>query len=127
MSSNQLLDNKKSVPIEFNRVAKNYDFATLLSQGYQKDLYLSASRMQLGGNEYIADLCCGTGKSTEACMANLTTGKLLAIDNSKEMLEMAKTKFGSQNVTFSLEDVMELKYPDETFDAIFMAYGIVFN
>ena len=47
MSSNQLLDNKKSVPSEFNRVAKNYDFATLLSQGYQKDLHLSASRMNI--------------------------------------------------------------------------------
>ncbi len=100
MRSNQLLDNKKSVPREFNRVAKNYDFATFLSQGYQKDLHLSARRMQLSGNEYIADLCCGTGKSTEACMANLTTGKLLAIDNSKEMLEVAKTKFSNQNVTF---------------------------
>lgn len=124
MGSNQLLYDKKSVPIEFNRVAKNYDFATFLSQGYQKDLHLSASRMQLSGNEYIADLCCGTGKSTEACLNNLTTGKLLAIDNSKEMLEMAKTKFSSRNVSFSLEDVMELNYPDETFDAIFMAYGI---
>ena len=124
MDSNQLLHNKKSVPLEFNSVARKYDFATFLSQGYQKDLHLSANRMQLRGNEYIADLCCGTGKSTEACAANITSGKILAIDNSKEMLEVAKTKFSGNNVSFSLEDVMELNYPDETFDAIFMAYGI---
>ena len=46
-------------------------------------------------------------------MANLTTGKLLAIDNSKEMLEVAKTKFSNQKCWISLEDVMELNFPDE--------------
>lgn len=112
------------MPSEFNTVAHKYDFATFLSQGYQKDLNLSASRMKLRGNEYLADLCCGTGKSTEACITNITTGKILAVDNSKEMLEVARTKFKGKNITFSLEDVMELNYPDETFDAIFMAYGI---
>ena len=124
MKNLNLLDNKKSVPSEFNEVAKNYDLATFLSQGYQKDLELSTYRMNLDGNEYIADLCCGTGKSTQACMNYITTGKILAIDNSEEMLEIAKSKFAYKNVTLSQEDVMELKYPDNTFDAIFMAYGI---
>ncbi|MCB0729813.1 MAG: class I SAM-dependent methyltransferase [Ignavibacteriae bacterium] len=124
MANAELIENKKSVPFEFNNVAKNYDLATFLSQGYQKDLQLSASRMNLNGNEYIADLCCGTGKSTEACLNVLPNGKILGIDNSKEMLEVANKKFQNKNVTFSQADVMELDYPDETFDAIFMAYGI---
>jgi ubiquinone/menaquinone biosynthesis methyltransferase len=80
--------------------------------------------MNLKGSEYIADLCCGTGKSTLACISFLPNGKVLAIDNSKEMLEVANTKLSKENVTFELEDVMELKYEDNTFDAIFMAYGI---
>jgi len=83
--------------------------------------------MQLNGNEYVADLCCGTGKSTEACIANITTGKILAIDNSKEMLEVAKTKFNGVNVSFSLEDVMELNYPDETFDSIYPEISSISN
>ena len=124
MDSSKLLNNKKSVPNEFNEVAKKYDLATFLSQGYQKDLQLSASRMNLTGNEYLADLCCGTGKSTLACASYLNAGKILAIDNSEGMLEIAKTKFDNNNVTFSLQDVMELNYPENTFDAIFMAYGI---
>ena len=124
MNDTNLLGNKKSVPYEFNNVAKKYDLATFLSQGYQKDLFLSVERMKLRGNEYVADLCCGTGKSTLACINFLHKGKVLAIDNSKEMLEVAKSKFKSDNVTFSLEDVMELKYEDNSFDAIFMAYGI---
>ena len=124
MDSSSLLKNKKSVPNEFDNVAKNYDFATFLSQGYQKDLQLSVDRMELTGNEYIVDLCCGTGKSTLACKNKIINGKILGIDNSKEMLEVAKTKFSSDNITFQQMDVMELDYPDNTFDAIFMAYGI---
>jgi len=124
LKNKKLIENKKSVPLEFNEVAKNYDLATFLSQGYQKDLELSTYRMNLTGDEYLADLCCGTGKSTKACMNYLDKGKILAIDNSKEMLEIAKTKFANNNISFSQEDVMELKYPENTFDAIFMAYGI---
>jgi ubiquinone/menaquinone biosynthesis methyltransferase len=124
LNSENLIKDKKSVPYEFDKVAGKYDAATLLSQGYQSDLDLSASRMQLSGDEYVADLCCGTGKSTQACLSNLKYGKILAIDNSKEMLEVARTKFINDNITFVQEDVMELAYPDDSFDAIFMAYGI---
>lgn len=124
MKSSKLLENKKSVPSEFDEVAHKYDFATFLSQGYQSDLDLSAKRMNLNGSEYIADLCCGTGKSTEACSKQLTSGKIIGIDNSKEMLEVANSKFHNLKIGFVLEDVMELNFPDNTFDAIFMAYGI---
>ena len=124
MDALKLLNNKKSVPFEFDGVAKNYDLATFLSQGYQQDLQLSVNRMNLKGNEYVADLCCGTGKSTKACLNKITTGKVVAIDNSKEMLQVAKKKLNYNNVTLTKADVMELDYPDESFDAIFMAYGI---
>jgi len=124
LESNLLLNNKKSVPLEFNKVALKYDVATLLSQGYQKDLDLSAKRMKLKGGESIIDLCCGTGKSTEACITQLPKGNILAIDNSEEMLSVAKQKFTTNNIKFELADAMELDYPDESFDAIFMAYGI---
>lgn len=124
MSNVELITNKKEVPYEFNNVAARYDLATFLSQGYQKDLNLSVKRMNLKGNELLADLCCGTGKSTLACLSFLSDGKVLAIDNSKEMLQIAKSKIKNDNVSFSQQDVMELNFEDNYFDAIFMAYGI---
>jgi len=124
LDSTQLIKNKKSVPLEFDIVARKYDVATLLSQGYQKDLQLSVDRMNLKGTEYLADLCCGTGKSTQACINKISSGNILGIDNSKEMLDVANKKFPNINVIFTQEDVMELDYPENTFDAIFMAYGI---
>jgi ubiquinone/menaquinone biosynthesis methyltransferase len=122
-----LIQNKKVVPSEFNRIAKRYDLATSLSQGYQKDLQTSVDRMNLKGNEYLADLCCGTGKSTIACLNNLPKGKVIGIDNSEGMLETAREKlipkFGNK-VTFTQQDVMNLDLADNSLDAIFMAYGI---
>jgi ubiquinone/menaquinone biosynthesis methyltransferase len=123
-----LIQNKKEVPSEFNRIAKRYDLATSLSQGYQKDLQTSVDRMNLKGNEYLADLCCGTGKSTIACLNNLPSGKVIGIDNSEGMLEAAReklsSKFEKDKVNFVQQDVMNLDLTDKGLDAIFMAYGI---
>lgn len=123
-NSTELILNKKEVPSAFNKVADKYDLATFLSQGYQKDLELSVKRMNLSGEELLADLCCGTGKSTLACKKSLHKGKILAVDNSSEMINIAKKKFPNDDIIFEVSDVMELDYPDNTFDAIFMAYGI---
>jgi ubiquinone/menaquinone biosynthesis methyltransferase len=123
-----LIQNKGEVPSEFNRIAKRYDLATFLSQGYQKDLQTSVDRMNLKGDEHLADLCCGTGKSTIACLNNLPNGKVIGIDNSEGMLKAAREKlipkFGEDKVTFIQQDVMNLDLNDNSLDAIFIAYGI---
>ena len=93
INAHSLYKNKSKVPLQFNLVAKKYDLATFLSQGYQKDLQRSADRLNLNGNEFVLDLCCGTGKSTICCLNNLTSGKVIGIDNSEEMLRVAKEKF----------------------------------
>ena len=84
--------------------------------------------MKLKGNEYLADLCCGTGKSTIACLNNLHSGKVIAIDNSEGMLNVAREKiysvFDKEKVRFVQMDVMDLDLNANTLDAIFMAYGI---
>ena len=127
-TSDSLIQNKKEVPSEFNRIAKRYDLATSLSQGYQKDLQTSVYRMNLKGDECLADLCCGTGKSTVACLNILPKGKVIGIDNSEGMLEAAREKlipkFGKEKVTFVQQDVMNLDLADNSLDAIFRAYGI---
>ena len=123
-----LIQNKREVPSEFNTIAKRYDLATFLSQGYQKDLQTSVDRMNLRGDEYLADLCCGTGKSTLACLNNLPNGKVIGIDNSEGMLEAASEKlipkYGQEKISFVQQDVMNLDLADNSLDAIFIAYGI---
>lgn len=128
MSSIQLLQNKTYVPKEFNRVARSYDFATKMSQGYQDDLNTSAQRLKLKGNEKVLDLCCGTGKSTLACWGQLSSGNIVGVDNSEGMLAEAQAKFADEVKTgkmkFVLKDAMNLTFDDNTFDVVFMAYGL---
>lgn len=126
--TNSLMQNKTQVPLEFNRIAQRYDLATFLSQGYQQDLQTSVDRMGLKGNELLADLCCGTGKSTIACLNNLPNGTVIGIDNSAGMLQAARKKLAlyckKSKVRFLQQDVMNLTMDDVSPDAIFMAYGI---
>jgi len=127
-TAENLLQNKSDVPYTFNKIARRYDLATFFSQGYSKDLQRSVNLMQLKGDEYLLDLCCGTGKSTTCCLRSLPTGKVLAIDNSSEMLRVAEAnlshKFPENKCRFLEMDVMNLSMADNSVDAIFMAYGI---
>jgi ubiquinone/menaquinone biosynthesis methyltransferase len=127
-TSAQLLNRKAEVPGEFDRIARHYDLATGLSQGYGADLHRSAAFLQLQGGETVADLCCGTGKSTEAVQYHLNSGRIIAIDNSAGMLQQARKNLsgnpGTITVDFRKEDVMNLSLDDNSCDAVFMAYGI---
>lgn len=127
-SAGILFENKKMVPEEFNKVAGKYDFATAMSQGYQEDLNRSGNLFQLKGDELIIDLCCGTGKSTLSFLPKITTGKVICIDNSEGMLEVASEKFAKEiaagKVEISLQDAMDLNITPNSVDAIFMAYGL---
>ena len=128
MSAVQLIDNKVLVPKEFNNVSASYDFATRMSQGYQDDLDESARRIALRGDEKLLDLCCGTGKSTLACLKQLPNGTIVGVDNSEGMLHEAGVKFSQEirdgKLSFTLKDAMHLDFPDQSFDAVFIAYGL---
>ncbi|MGB5893781.1 MAG: class I SAM-dependent methyltransferase [Ignavibacteriaceae bacterium] len=123
-----LFKDKSKVPAEFNKVAKKYDTATFLSQGYKKDLQRSVDRLELSGDEFVLDLCCGTGQSTICVLNSLNAGKVIGIDNSEEMLNIAKQKYSGSykknRLEFIKQDVMNINYEDESVDAIIMAYGI---
>lgn len=127
-TTSTLIANKKQVPKEFNRVSKSYDKATGLSQGYQSDLNRSASMLELKGDELVLDLCCGTGKSTAGVFKYMKTGKVIGVDNSEGMLEEANKKYAKEikdgKAEFILKDAMELDFEENSFDAIFVAYGL---
>ena len=55
-NARQLLEDKGSVPLTFDKIARRYDLATLLNQGYSKDLKRSVTLMDLQGDELMLDL-----------------------------------------------------------------------
>ncbi|MFO7586951.1 MAG: class I SAM-dependent methyltransferase [Gemmatimonadota bacterium] len=117
---------RTSVPDAFDGVAGRYDLLTALNPGYRKHLRWSARRLGLRPDARVLDLCCGTGTSTEALLAEYPEATILALDASPGMLAIARSKAISAAALFVLGDAME---PEASgirgpFDGILMAYGI---
>ena len=47
------------------------------------------ARLELNGDELVIDAGCGSGRITEALLARLPRGKVIAVDGSASMIEAA--------------------------------------
>ena len=135
-----LVTRKREVPGDFDIVASTYDTLVTRNPGYLDHLRLSASRLQLadgGRGLRLLDLCCGTGLSTEALLAEYPNARIIGLDASSGMLGLARAKpaMATAGVGFVLGDAMNPSSPlrsalglaeDEPlqFDGVLMAYGI---
>ena len=87
---------------------------------------MSARRLELPETCTILDLCCGTGASTRALLAEHPDARVTAADASDGMLREARRKLPADRVHILQANAMDpaaagLEGP---FDGIFMAYGI---
>ena len=117
---------KPDVPGEFDRVARSYEFLTGLNPGYHRHLRLSASRLAVAPDSRILDLCCGTGASTRAILAEHPSAQVIAADGSPGMLAEARRRLPEDQVQLLRADAMDPAASgiEGPFDAILMAYGI---
>ena len=56
-------------------------------------------------------------------------GKVIGVDLAKELLELARAKAAQQhfgNIQFELGDMLSLRFPSESFDAVVCVFGIFF-
>ena len=121
---------KREVPSDFDRVAHAYDRLVGANPGYSEHLRLSAARLGLpgtGSGARLADLCCGTGLSTEALAQAYPDAEIVGLDASAGMLELARARLGERpNTSFVLGDAAR---PREaglrgSFDGVLVAYGV---
>jgi demethylmenaquinone methyltransferase/2-methoxy-6-polyprenyl-1,4-benzoquinol methylase len=68
----------------------------------------------------VLDACCGTGDLAVAC--NEAGGDVVGLDFSERMLARARGK--SDAVEWVRGDLLELPFPDESFDAATVGFGI---
>ena len=68
-------------------------------------------------NDHVLECACGTGMITRYLAGKCR--KVTATDNSKGMLRQTERKCrGFGNVAVEYGDILDLDYPDETFDAV---------
>jgi malonyl-CoA O-methyltransferase len=102
----------------FNRAAPQYDAYCTLQQHIGQQL-ISLLQPHLTTKARMIDIGCGTGQVT-AKLASLGIHTALhAMDNSKEMVAVAKTRLSPLNITVACENFDNLPTYPASFDVIF--------
>jgi len=98
--------------------ASDYAKNSFQQQQWARELI---GKLNLRGNERLLDIGCGDGKITAEIASCLPGGQVVGIDNSNEMINLAKGRYSSQtysNLHFQVEDASRLPFYDE-FDVVF--------
>jgi trans-aconitate 2-methyltransferase len=77
-------------------------------------------RLQLGGDETVLDLGCGSGRLTAKLLERLPRGRVIAVDSSPSMLAQARTQLAgySERVQFIESDALQLEL-EQVADVVF--------
>jgi trans-aconitate 2-methyltransferase len=77
------------------------------------------NRLELTGDEVVLDAGCGSGRVTEALLARLPRGRVIAVDSSPSMVDAARRRLAaSEHVDVRQLDLLELDL-GERVDAVF--------
>jgi ubiquinone/menaquinone biosynthesis C-methylase UbiE len=112
----------------YNAAADFYDSSPLSFWDYfgRRTIELAA----LPSGSRVLDVCCGAGASAlPAAEAVGPTGDVIGVDLAEQLLELARTKAIQRrlaNIEFEIGDMLSLRFPTETFDAVVCVFGIFF-
>ncbi len=98
--------------------AKDYAKHSSVQQDWAKEL---ASKLSLNGYESVLDIGCGDGKITADIATQIHKGRVIGMDNSKDMIELASMNFPREtypNLSFQIGDASHLPFKEE-FDVVF--------
>src|SRR5436190_13852767 len=113
----------------FATIAPRYDLVTsLLSYGCDKRWKRQLIELaKIEPHHEILDLACGTGDITFMLAEKLTKGRVIGVDITPGMLEIAqqkKRRLGVKTIDFELGDIMHLAFSGRCFDRITVGYGL---
>ena len=112
----------------YNAAADTYDASPLGFWDYFGRRTIELASLPQGSR--VLDVCCGAGASAlPAAEAVGPTGKVIGVDLAKQLLELAQAKAvqrGLSNVEFEVGDMLSLRFPVASFDAVVCVFGIFF-
>ncbi|XP_057541809.1 2-phytyl-1,4-beta-naphthoquinone methyltransferase, chloroplastic isoform X2 [Amaranthus tricolor] len=117
----------------FNRIAPVYDnLNDLLSLGQHRVWKrMAVSWSGAKGGDTVLDICCGSGDLAFLLSEKVgVDGQVLGLDFSREQLLIASSRQQERssacykNIEWLQGDALNLPFPNDTFDAITMGYGL---
>jgi ubiquinone/menaquinone biosynthesis C-methylase UbiE len=112
----------------YNAAADFYDASPLSFWDYFGRRTIELASLQIGSR--VLDVCCGTGASALlAAEAVGPTGNVIGVDLAKQLLESARAKADQRrfgNVEFEVGDMLAMRFPVASFDAVVCVFGIFF-
>jgi ubiquinone/menaquinone biosynthesis C-methylase UbiE len=87
-------------------------------------------RIGLKPGERVLDVCSGSGGSALPAAERVgPDGNVVAVDLADRLIALAEAKAAVkrlENIEFRVADMLDLGYPDESFDAVVCVFGIFF-
>ena len=114
----------------FNKIAKRYDFLNrLLSGGIDINWRKKAiAQLKELKPKTVLDVATGTADVALMTYKALKPAKIIGIDISDGMLELGRKKIEKQGLQQVIElfngDSEKINYPDNSFDAVTVAFGV---
>lgn len=99
---------------DFSVISRRYERESLVQRSAAELLMLL---LQIGPQEDVLDLGCGTGHLSQH-ISKITTGRVLGVDSSSAMVAEARSKYSSERVSFETAGAEALSAVSE-FDVIF--------
>jgi ubiquinone/menaquinone biosynthesis C-methylase UbiE len=128
MTTNLPEEAQRRAAFAYNAAADSYDKSPLGFWNYFGGQTIEQLSLPPGSS--VLDVCCGAGASAlSAAKLVGPRGKVIGVDLAKELLELARAKATQQhldNIHFELGDMLSLRFPSESFDAVVCVFGIFF-
>jgi ubiquinone/menaquinone biosynthesis C-methylase UbiE len=112
----------------YNAAADFYDASPLSFWDYFGRRTIELASVPIGSR--VLDACCGAGASAlPAAEAVGPTGNVMGVDLANQLLESARRKAIHRrltNIEFEVGDMLSLRFPVASFDAVVCVFGIFF-
>lgn len=127
---NESATKKEQVATMFNNISKTYDFLNhFMSLGIDIIWRKKAiGELKKDNPQHILDVATGTGDFAFESLKILNPRKIIGVDISQGMLEIAREKIAKRGLSEKFEvrlgDSEGLLFEDNSFDAVTVAYGV---
>ncbi|TCW41366.1 demethylmenaquinone methyltransferase [Laceyella sacchari] len=114
----------------FESIAKDYDRMNTLLSFYQHKRWrkFAMKKMAVKPGDTAIDVCCGTGDWTISLAIASQTGRVVGLDFSDNMLQVAERKLSEKGLRQQVElvrgDAMQLPFPDNSFDHATIGFAL---